>query len=142
MTSDEFLDMVINKGCAFAWYFHYMPAGINALIDLLLTPEQRMNMKDRVRWIRDIEDSKALFAIDFQNNGKFCGGCVAGGKRYMHINAAGNVEPCLFIHYSGANINEQSLFNCPRQPLFLKYHEGQPFNDNLLGPCPMPENPE
>ena len=60
----------------------------------------------------------------------------------MHINAAGDLEPCVFIHYSGANINEQSLLDCLRQPLFLKYHEGQPFNDNLLRPCPMLENPE
>lgn len=55
VTSDEFLDMIIEKGCAFAWYFHYMPVGMNATTDLLLTPEQRMYMKDRVRWIRDIE---------------------------------------------------------------------------------------
>ena len=142
VTSDEFLDMIIEKGCSFAWYFHYMPVGMNASTELLLTPEQRMYMKDRVRWIRDIEDGKELFAIDFQNDGEFCGGCIAGGKRYCHINAAGDVEPCVFIHYSGANVNEQSLLDCLRQPLFLKYHENQPFNENLLRPCPMLENPE
>lgn len=142
VTSDEFLDMIIEKGCSFAWYFHYMPVGMNASTELLLTPEQRMYMKDRVRWIRDIEDGKELFAIDFQNDGEFCGGCIAGGKRYCHINAAGDVEPCVFIHHSGANVNEQSLLDCLRQPLFLKYHENQPFNENLLRPCPMLENPE
>ena len=85
---------------------------------------------------------KEIFAIDFQNDGEFVGGCIAGGKLYCHINAAGDVEPCVFIHYSGANINEHSLFECLTQPLFMKYHEGQPFNDNHLRPCPMLENPE
>ncbi len=142
VTSDRFLDMLIEKGCVFAWYFHYMPVGMNASTELLLTPEQRVYMKDRIRWIRGVEGGKELFAIDFQNDGEFCEGCVAGGKRYCHINAAGDVEPCVFIHYSGANIHDASLLDCLRQPLFLKYYEGQPFNDDHLRPCPMLENPE
>ena len=142
VTSDEFLDMLIGKGCAFAWYFHYMPVGMNASTELLLTPEQRVYMKNRVREIRGLEGGKEIFAIDFQNDGEFVNGCIAGGRLYCHINAAGDVEPCVFIHYSGANINEKSLLDCLRQPLFLKYHEGQPFNKNHLRPCPMLENPD
>ena len=52
------------------------------------------------------------------------------------------MEPCVFIHYSGANIREVSLLDALKQPLFMAYREGQPFNDNLLRPCPMLENPE
>lgn len=142
VTSDEFLDMLIEKGCAFAWYFHYMPVGMNASTDLLLTPEQRVYMKNKVREIRGITGGKEIYAIDFQNDGEFVTGCVAGGKRYCHINAAGDVEPCVFIHYSNANIYDKSLLECLQQPLFLKYYEGQPFNKNHLRPCPMLENPE
>ena len=142
VTSDEFLDMIIDKGAVFAWYFHYMPVGMNASTDLLLSPEQRVYVKDRIRWIRDLNEGKEIFAIDFQNDGEFADGCIAGGKRYCHINAAGDVEPCVFIHYSGANINEMSLIDCLRQPLFLEYYKGQPFNENHLRPCPMLENPE
>lgn len=142
VTSDDFLDMLIEKGCVFAWYFHYMPVGMNASTELLLSPYEREYMKNRVREIRGVEGGKEIFAIDFQNDGEFVGGCIAGGKLYCHINAAGDVEPCVFIHYSGANINEHSLFECLTQPLFMKYHEGQPFNDNHLRPCPMLENPE
>jgi len=29
-----------------------------------------------------------------------------------------------------------------QSPLFMKYHEGQPFNRNHLRPCPMLENPD
>ena len=125
VTSDDFLDMLIDKGCVFAWYFHYMPVGVNASTDLLLSPT----------------GGKELFAIDFQNDGEFVHGCIAGGERYCHINANGDVEPCVFIHYSGANIKDQSLLDCLRQPLFLAYKDGQPFNDNMLKPCPMLENP-
>ena len=142
VTSDAFLDMLIERGCYFAWYFHYMPVGMNASTDLLLSPEQRLYMKDRIREIRGLEGGKEIFAIDFQNDGEFVGGCVAGGKYYCHINAAGDVEPCVFIHYSGANINKMTFLDCLRQPIFMKYREGQPFNENHLRPCPMLENPE
>ena len=54
VTSDEFLDLLISKGCVFAWYFHYMPVGQNADTSLLLTPEQRTYMKDRVRELRGV----------------------------------------------------------------------------------------
>ena len=52
------------------------------------------------------------------------------------------MEPCVFIHYSGANIREKSLLECLQQPLFMAYRDNQPFNDNMLRPCPMLENPE
>ena len=66
----------------------------------------------------------------------------AGGRNYCHINPKGDVEPCVFIHYSGANIREKSLLECLKQPLFMAYRDNQPFNDNMLRPCPMLENPE
>src|SRR5699024_8467479 len=87
VTSDDFLDMLIDKGCVFAWYFHYMPVGVNADTSLLLDPEQRKYMYDKVREIRGLDGGKELFAIDFQNDGEFVHGCVAGGERYCHINA-------------------------------------------------------
>lgn len=142
VTSDKFLDMIIKKGCRYAWYFHYMPVGNEAATELLPTKEQREYMYHRVREIRGKEGGKQIFAMDFQNDGEFVGGCIAGGRNYMHINANGDVEPCVFIHYSGANIHEVSLLDALRQPLFMAYRDGQPFNDNQLRPCPMLENPE
>lgn len=142
VTSDEFLDMIIEKGCRFTWYFHYMPVGNEAALELLPTKEQREYMYHRVRQIRALEGGKQIFAFDFQNDGEFVGGCIAGGRFYCHINPNGDVEPCVFIHYSGANIHEKSLLECLRQPLFQAYQREQPFNSNHLRPCPMLENPE
>lgn len=142
VTSDEFLDMIIEKGCRYSWYFHYMPVGNDAVVELLPTMEQREYMYHRIREIRAKEGGKPIFAIDFQNDGEFVGGCIAGGRNYCHINPNGDVEPCVFIHYSGANIREVSLLEALQQPLFMAYREGQPFNSNHLRPCPMLENPE
>ena len=142
VTSDEFLDMIISKGVKYTWYFHYMPVGNDASTDLLLTPEQREYMYHRVREIRAGEGGKPIIAVDFQNDGEYVSGCVAGGKYYCHINPNGDVEPCVFIHYSSANIYDMSLLDCLKQPLFKAYKANQPFNPNHLKPCPMLENPE
>lgn len=139
ISSDEFYDSLIEMGAYFIWYFHYMPVGNDASLELLLTPEQREMMYRRIRKLRS---TKPLFAMDFQNDAEYVGGCIAGGRRYLHINANGDVDPCVFIHYSDSNIREKSLLDCLRSPIFMAYHDGQPFNDNMLRPCPMLENPE
>ncbi len=142
VTSDEFLQMLVDKGAIMSWFFHYMPVGKDASTDLLLTPEQREYMVKRVRFIRSRHCPIKLYTMDFQNDAEFVGGCIAGGKNYCHINANGDVEPCVFIHYSGANIREKSFLECLQQPLFMQYHDTMPFNDNMFQPCPMLENPE
>ncbi|WP_440339707.1 SPASM domain-containing protein [Megasphaera sp.] len=116
--------------------------GKTSTLDLLPTEEQRAYIVRRVREIRSVKGGKPIFAIDFQNDGQFIDGCVAGGRNYCHINPNGDVEPCVFIHYSSANINNQSLLSCLQQPLFKEYAKGQPFNHNHLRPCPMLENPQ
>ena len=142
ITSEAFYDSLIDLGAYFIWYFHYMPVGNDASLDLLLTPDEREYVYHRVREIRSEESGKEIFSIDFQNDGEFIGGCIAGGKNYLHINSNGDVEPCVFIHYSNVNIHDVSVLEALQSPLFMAYKEGQPFNENHLRPCPMLENPE
>ncbi|NLY43684.1 MAG: radical SAM protein [Clostridiaceae bacterium] len=137
--SDEFVDDMIARGCRFSWNFTYIPVGKDARTDLLATPEQRAYMYRR---IREIREKKPIFAMDFWNDGEYAGGCIAGGKRYLHINAAGDVEPCAFIHYSNVNIHDVTLLDALRSPLFVAYRRNQPFNNNPLRPCPLLDNPE
>lgn len=142
VTSDEFYDMLIDAGALFALYFHYMPVGSDADTGLLLSPEQREHVYRTIRANRNKDNGKPIFVMDFQNDGEFVGGCIAGGRNYFHINSEGDAEPCVFIHYSDSNIREKSILDCLRSPLFYQYYKGQPFNDNMLCPCPMLENPE
>ena len=139
ISSEKFFDMIIESGALFIWFFHYMPVGNDAVTKLLPTPEQRETVYRR---IREFRSKKAIFSMDFQNDAEYVGGCIAGGRRYLHINAKGDVEPCVFIHYSNVNIHDVSLLDALRSPLFQAYHDNQPFNDNMLRPCPMLENPE
>ncbi len=138
ITSEEYYDSLIDLGAYFVWYFHYMPVGNDAVPALLPTPAQRAGVYERIRRYRA---EKPLFALDFQNDAEYVGGCIAGGRRYLHINANGDIDPCVFIHYSDSNIREKTLLEALQSPMMMAYHDGQPFNRNMLKPCPMLENP-
>lgn len=136
--SEEYFDSMIDMGAKFAWFFTYMPIGAAAVPELIATAEQRKFMYEQIHKFRK---TKPLFTMDFWNDGDAVGGCIAGGRGYCHINANGDMEPCAFIHYSDSNIKEKTLLECYQSPLFMAYRRSQPFNDNMLRPCPVLDNP-
>lgn len=136
--SEAYFDAMIEMGAKFAWFFTYMPIGAKAVPELMATAKQRKFMCDK---IREYRRTKPIFTIDFWNDGDAVGGCIAGGRGYLHINANGDVEPCAFIHYSDSNIREKTLLEAYKSPLFMAYRKAQPFNDNMLRPCPVRDNP-
>lgn len=135
--SEAYFDQLIEMGCKFAWFFTYMPVGVGAPTDLIATADQREYMYHQIRKFRD---TKPLFTMDFWNDGEFVQGCIAGGRSYLHINANGDIEPCAFIHYSDCNIRDTTLLEAYQSPLFMQYHDNQPFNENHLRPCPLLDN--
>ncbi len=136
--SDEFIDHMMAKGALYAWSFHYVPVGRQPNMDLMITPEQRGWLVDRVATIRD---EKSFPLIDFWNDGEMTGGCIAGGRLYFHITADGRVEPCAFAHFSMDNIKDKSLLEVLSSPLFKAYQKHQ-LDDNMLMPCPIIDRPE
>ena len=137
--SEEYFDDMIAKGAKFAWFFTYMPIGKDAVPELMCTADQREYMYHK---IREYRNTKPIFTLDFWNDGEYVKGCIAGGRNYLHINANGDIEPCAFIHYSDTNIHTGTLLEAYKNPLFMAYHDGQPFNHNHLRPCPLLDNPE
>lgn len=137
--SEAYFDKMIELGAKFMWLFAYMPVGRDAVPELMVSAQQRAFMYRQVRAFRY---TKPIFTMDFWNDGEYADGCIAGGRRYLHINAGGDIEPCAFIHYSDSNIREKSLLDAYRSPLFMAYHNNQPFNDNMLRPCPLLDNPD
>ncbi len=137
--SDEFINLMIEKGCLYGWSFHYIPVGSNPDFSLMISPEQRAYLVNRVI---DIRQNKPLQIADFRNDGSLTQGCIAGGRRYFHINASGEVEPCAFVHFAIDNIKGKPLKEILDNPLFKAYQKRQPFSHNLLRPCPIIDTPE
>jgi len=137
--SDRFIDHLIDKGVLYAWSFHYVPIGRDPDLSLMISPEQRAWLYHRVRELRA---TKPIFIADFWNDGPYVGGCIAGGRQYVHINANGDVEPCAFFHFSTENVQEKPLAETLKSPLFAAFRARQPFHPNLLTPCPIIDHPQ
>ncbi len=139
ITSDDFVDFLIDKGVKYIWTFHYIPIGREPDLDLMILPEQRSYLVDRIVHLRT---HKPIQIIDFWNDGELTRGCIAGGRQYFHITARGDVEPCAFVHFAVDNIRTKSLKEVLRSSLFTAYQKRQPFAENFLRPCPVIDVPE
>jgi hypothetical protein len=137
--SEEYFDQMVEWGAKFCWFFTYMPVGRDAVPELMVSAKQREFMYGQVRKFRE---TKPLFTLDFWNDSEYVKGCIAGGRRYIHINANGDMEPCAFIHYSDSSVYGKTILEALQSPLFMAYHDGQPFNENHLRPCPLLDNPD
>lgn len=139
ITSDEFIDFLIDKGCILLWNFHYMPIGRAPDLGLMTTPEQRNRTRERLSYFRA---TKPLLFVDFWNDGCLTQGCIAGGRKYFHVNARGDVEPCVFCHFASDNVKEKSLVEALNSPLFREFRSRQPFSENYFRNCPLIDHPE
>lgn len=150
--SDEFINFFFKKNCAsYGWIFHYMPIGRDVEIDLMPTPQQRIEMWQRT-W--EIIRKKKIMLADFWNQGTISDGCIAGGREggYLHINWHGDVAPCVFFPFAVSNINDiyqqggtiNDTINTPffkairdwqKQYGYLSASDGK--KTNWLRPCPI-----
>ncbi len=139
IAGDEFCDYLIGQGCLFGFHFLYMPVGAEPDLDLMPTPEQREYL--RVNGAERIRKDKPLFVMDFWNDAPHVGGCIAGGRAYLHITSTGDVEPCIFTHFAADNIKDRPLTEVLKSPFFRAVQSRQPFSDNLLRPCMLIDEP-
>ena len=117
--SDEFSGLYFTgKGAVYGWIFQYMPIGRSYTLDLMITPEQRLQLFQNEE--RMIHESN-LFLVDFWNGGPYSLGCISAGRPggYFYIDWNGNMAPCAFYPYYLANVNEV-------------YGQGKDLNDVLF----------
>ncbi|MCE9581771.1 MAG: radical SAM protein [Planctomycetes bacterium] len=138
-TSDEFVQLMVDKGAAYGWYLNLMPTGPVESQDLMLTAAQRYWMRERSAVIRK---THPIFLVDFVNESWLVGGCMAGGRKMIHINSNGDVEPCMFIHYAVDNIKNKSIREVLRSDFMKKMREAVPHDARDARPCMIIDHPD
>lgn len=136
--SGEYMDHLIEKGCGYGWYFQYIPIGREPDFDLVPTAAQRAERRDAVLKMRR---EKPILTYDFWNDGDSCEGCIAWGRKYLHVTAQGLVEPCVFVHFAVDSVHDKSLGECVRSDCFREARARQPFTNDLRMPCPQIDQP-
>lgn len=139
ITDGRYIDMLLAKGVYALWLFTYVPVGREPDLELMASPEQREQLRLRVAEFRE---TKPMLFVDFWNDGPIISGCIAGGRKYFHINANGDIEPCVFCHFAVDNIRRTTIREALRSPLFQRIRERQGEHENLLRPCMLIDHPE
>jgi MoaA/NifB/PqqE/SkfB family radical SAM enzyme len=138
LVSDEFIEFFLAQGCFDGWYYQYMPVGDSPDAGLIPTPEQR---DYRRRRFAEIRDTYPVNIFDFVNDGPLVGGCICGGRYYVHITANGDVEPCAFYPFAVDSIHGKSLGDILKSPFFQEIRSRQTRNTNYHTPCPVIDHP-
>lgn len=136
--SEEFINTMVEHGAAFGWVFQYIPVGREPDLSMVPTAQQRL---ERRKAIHRIRKEKPVLVYDFWNDGDAVDGCIAWGRKYVHITAQGYVEPCVFVHFAQDSIHEKSLGECLRSSSFRAARAQQPFTKDLRMPCPQIDHP-
>ncbi len=139
ITDPTYIDMLLEKGVFALWLFSYVPVGRKPDTELMPLPEQRDLLR---RTVIGYRSSKPMLFVDFWNDGPMISGCLAGGRKYFHINANGDIEPCVFCHFAVDNIRRVTIREALSSPLFRKIRDVQSGHDNLLRPCMLIDHPE
>ena len=138
LMSPEFFDALIARGCIMGWNFLYMPVGRDPDMDLMLTPAERNEFRENILALRK---SKPLAALDFWGDSIFVGGLHRGEVvcarqqrglgRAVHLRALRDAQPQRIARLEEALTAEY----------FREIQKRQPFNENLLMPCMLIDNP-
>ncbi|MEK7466451.1 MAG: radical SAM protein [Planctomycetota bacterium] len=136
--SDEFIRTMIDAGAGHGWYINLMPTGPVESQELMLTAAQRYWMRERAAVIRK---THPIFLVDFVNESWLVGGCMAGGRKFIHINSNGDVEPCMFIHYAVDNIRNKTIREVLKSDFMKKMREAVPHDARDARPCMIIDHP-
>lgn len=152
LLSDDFLEFWYDRqGALYQWMFQYLPIGRGYDLDLMITPQQRLDLFHRT-W--DLIRNRHLLIADFWNCGTAANGCIAAGGGYgggnLYVDWNGSVAICNFnpftvhnikdVYASGGDLNTvifSPLFKAVRKwQREYFYDQGDQSRGNLITPCP------
>jgi MoaA/NifB/PqqE/SkfB family radical SAM enzyme len=131
ITSETFIQKLIDIGCKFFLFIEYNPIKPGTE-SLMVTENQRNKIMDIMRAFR--AKWSALF-IAVPGDEDEIGGCLAAGRGFIHISAEGDVEPCPFAPYSDMNLNNVSLKDALNSDFLRKIRENHAQLHSSDGSC-------
>jgi len=136
VSSDSFVASMVQKGCRFFIYVSYIPvaAGTAALV---LTSEQTKLLDGALARFR--KKFGVLF-VSFPGDEERFGGCLSAGRGFIHINAAGGVEPCPFAPFSDVSIKGATLEEALRSDLLKTIRDNRDKIEEHGGTCALFEH--
>jgi MoaA/NifB/PqqE/SkfB family radical SAM enzyme len=136
VTDAAFLQQAVDQGCKLFFFMEYTPLR-SGTDEWVITDAQRERMKGLVTSFR--ERFPAVFiAVPWDEEEQ--GGCLAAGRGFVHISAAGDLEPCPFAPYSDANLLGMPLRQALGSPFLQAMRENHSMFAETSGGCALWKN--
>ncbi len=105
------------QGCGVVFFIEYVPAQ-ESTDHLVLSPQSLAILKAKVEALRQDKQNAGINFLSFPGDEDNMGGCLAAGRGFFHINAAGGAEPCPFSPFSVLNVRDHPLLEVIQSPFF------------------------
>jgi MoaA/NifB/PqqE/SkfB family radical SAM enzyme len=132
VTSRDYQRAMWRAGARFGFLVDYLPIPGSYESELELTEEDRALKRERVN--ERIGEARPLL-VNFPEAEYRRGGCMSAGAGFVHISATGDVEPCVFSHYSTHNLRRSSYLEALSSPFFQEIRDRFSEEPNPTGTC-------
>lgn len=139
VTSIKFIENLNKRKCKIIFFIEYVPVDIDTK-NIAFTIKERKTLEEKEIILK--AKYKNIIFISFPGDEKHMGGCLAGGRGFLHINSYGDAEACPFAPYSDRNLTNNTLFETLDSELFKKIIKSNLNNENHTGGCALFENKE
>ena len=136
VTSPEFMEQLVRRGCKLAIFIEFVPVTEDAL-RLAPGDAERAYLLEATQKLR--QAFPELIALDFPGDEKADGGCMAAGRGFFHINSHGGAEPCPFSPYSDVNVLKLGVKGALQSPLFMALRDRGLLDNDHVGGCVLYE---
>lgn len=133
ITAENFMQDIISAGCKIVFTVEYSPVKEGSE-GWVITGDQRQRLAEIIENFRT--QYKALF-INLPGDEKDFGGCLSAGRGFIHINAAGDVEPCPFAPYSDTSLKDVSLETALKSTFLKRIRESPEVLEEGGGACAL-----
>jgi MoaA/NifB/PqqE/SkfB family radical SAM enzyme len=130
-TQEKTIAELHEKGCKALVLVEYVPV---VHPEWALDSSERRVLEERVALLRK---RREMIIISFPGDEKESGGCLAAGRGFFYISAAGDAEPCPFSPYSNTNLKTSSLREALKSPLFVRLREEGVLDQEHTGGCTL-----
>ena len=136
ITSIGFQQKLNHLGSRVSIFVDYVPVkeGTEALV---LTPQQKQS---EPTWLNSLEKSLPVLFVALPGDEDLYGGCLAGGRGFIHVNPQGRLEACPFAPFSDTDLNEMSLKEALGSKLMQVIRQNANQLSERKGGCSLWEN--
>jgi len=136
ITSIDFQKQINRLGSQVSFFVDYVPIKPDS-DHLVLSTEQK---KRQPEWMRELRATLPGLFVALPGDEEQYGGCLAGGRGFIHVNPQGRVEACPFAPFSDTNLSTKSLKNALGSDLMKVIRSHANLLSESRGGCTLWEN--